>query len=363
MKPEVLNIKTYFDKEVEKMIDLKKEHLNEDAKKDAIQFAESNRPISIGDNIVNYIGRIKAGFEEIVASTKQRMQSEAFFPEGKIDTEKTEVKINLIKKEMTECANKVKNLEIDKDNLKINSSNTGPRIFRTFFIGFLICMGEFVFNTMAFQVMGDIKLFSFFLSLGITTFTNVVAHYGARKLKAENNPKKKIIINIILAVCTIPVFIALAYLRKEYLHSLNSKETIPAIVFVIFNSSLFIATVMLFLKLPTKDEVEAYKQKRAIYKNIEKFEHRKKILQNEANILEEELTKLNKQRLRVAYYTEYTIERIKKMYLECVALFISNNLKYRNDGQTPDCFNDSIPELDINSTIIYNKSNFKEDKQ
>ncbi len=363
MKAKTSQLTTFYDKEVDKMIDIKSAHLCENAKRDAIRFAESSRPLSDGDNILNYIGRIRSGYAELIANIQQNLLTGVHFPEGQIDTEKTEVKINLIKKEITECANKVKNLEIDKDNLKINSSNTGPRIFRIALIGFLICMGEFVFNTMAFMIMGDIKVFSFLLSLGTTIFAAVVAHFGAKKLKTENNPKKRIITCLILAACTLPVFIALAYLRKEYLHTLNSKETIPAIVFVIFNCSLFIATVMLFLKLPSKEETEAYKQKRAIFKNIEKFEHRKKILQNEASILEDELTKINKQRLRIAYYTEYTIERIKKIYLECVALFISYNLKYRNDGQTPDCFNDSIPELEINNTVIFYKSNFKEDKQ
>jgi hypothetical protein len=357
------HLTTFFDKETEKMMNQKTNHLSEDAKRDAIRFAESNRPLPSGDNILNYIGRIKAGYEELIANILQNLLTGVHFHEGQTDTQKTQAKTNQIKKEMTECCNKVKNLELNLDSIKTNASNIGIQILRTFLIGLIICIGELVFNTMAFQVMGDIKLFSFFLSLGITTFTAVVAHYGARKLKTENNPRKKIIINIILAVCTIPVFIALAYLRKEFLHSLNSKETIPAIVFVIFNCSLFIATVMLFLRLPTKEEIEAYKQRRVICKNIEKYEHRKKVLQNEAIILEDELTKINKQRLRIAYYTEYTIERIKKIYLECVTLFISYNLKYRNDNQTPDCFSDIIPELEINNTIFFNKSNFKEDKQ
>ena len=234
---------------------------------------------------LHYIGGIKAGFEELAANVKQHLQADAHFPEGQIDTEKTEMKINQIKKEMAECCNQVKNLELSKDGIDINASNIGMQIFRTFLIALLICIGELVFNTMAFQIMGDIKLFSFFLSLGITTFTAVVAHYGARKLKTENNPRKKGIINIILGLCTVPVFIALAYLRTEYLHSLNSHETIHPIVFVLINCSLFIASVMLFMKLPTKEETEAYKQKRAICKNIKKFECRKKTLQDEASVL------------------------------------------------------------------------------
>ncbi len=347
MKTKTVTLQTgnIFDPVLEEMLQKRDDEIKVLVEKNAKNFAQRNLPALKGDNLLNYIGEPKARYEKLAADVFHYLQPEAHFPEAKVDAGYFKEKVKNIDLEMND--KEAKN-QHDENNLRDFARNSIPsRITWAFVATLIITLGEITFNTKAFQVTGESLLFALILSVCISFAVFLFAHITPMLYKGATNKLQRIGIvsgALVLVTC---LFIALAIFRSSYLatHDVHISPT----YFVIINLFFFIvSTLVSFFVLPSWPEIKEnalllklqYVVKKR-KKEIEKLKlEREKIM---STILER--TKI---RIRIAHYSNYAAERIKKMYYESVGMFKTNNLIFRNDGTPPDCFSDDppIPEID-----------------
>jgi len=107
-----------------------------------------------------------------------------------------------------------------------------------------------------------------------------------------------------------------------------------------------------FFLLPTWQEIkENLRHVRLHYAMKKRNRHIRK-LQAEKIAIKDLHTTNNKQRIRLMHHANYSVERIRKMYFECVEVFKGTNLIFRTDKHTPDCFTESVPEPDVEDISI-----------
>ncbi|MBK5286586.1 MAG: hypothetical protein JJE25_14415, partial [Bacteroidia bacterium] len=205
---------------------------------------------------------------------------------------------------------------------------------------------EVLFNTKAFQVTGETTLFALLLSVSVCFAVFILAHMAPFLFKrARTSFRRRLVVGGALFITT-GLFITLAIFRSQYLahHEVN----IHPFYFVIINLFFFIVSALLsFFVLPSSDELKQHAGRIKVYNAIRRRKKEIGILKKEKENIRELILKKTKERLRVLYYTNYSVDRVKKMYSESIATFKNTNLIHRTDGKVPECFSDTLPEPDI----------------
>ena len=339
----------YSDLALENNINKKDAALKELARKNAIHFAKSNRPLPKGDSIEPYIGDIKSGYEELAAYIHQYLQPITHLPELKMDAEWAKGK----KKELE---SEIEKLEGQNHNDEYALGNYAPgniisRIRTAVLVTALIGMGEVVFNTQVFQVTGGNMLFALILSVAVSVAVFILTHLTPLLYKQTESRTKKTLILLGSLLLAIILFSAMAILRSVFLQQLNVVSA-PG-YFVVINVFFFIvASLLSYYIFPTLDELKQHfamaKLTKTISKRCDDISGRKKELET----LRADILQSTKTHIRAAYYAKYLVERSKKLYQEGLETFKSTNLSFRMDNQTPDCFYDDLPEADINHDTV-----------
>lgn len=318
--------------------------LNESAKKSAVFFSKKNQPFAKSDNILNYIGEIKTGFEKLASEIIHLIQ-----PSEKVQDSKIEAVYYKEKDQKLEDEIEVKKTQnqIDEDKLGDFVHSAIPLRIKFVLISSLILfLGDVFFNTKSFQVIGENLLYAFFISLIISAVLFFLSHLLPFLYKRAKNKIQRILVLIGSLLLILGVFYAMASLRTNYLASHDVK--VSPLYFIIFNTAIFItATLISFFVLPSYMEFKENLLKLKLSAEIKKRKKEIEQLKQEREIIKDTILEKTKMRIKIAHHTNYAMERIRKMYYESAEIFKMTNLKYRTDGTVPHCFSDPIPELDI----------------
>lgn len=327
------------------------------AEKYAKTFGERNLPASTGDNLVNYIGEIKGGYEKLAAEMYHSMQPDAHLPEAKIDADYFRGKAKGLVMEINdkEAQNKT-----DENHLKDFAKNNIPsRIAWAMGATMIVTLGEVMFNTKSFQVTGENLLFALVLSICISFAVFVFSHMTPMLFKEALTKLKRIAVVVGSLLLVTLLFSALAIFRSTYLasHDVHIKPT----YFVIINLFFFIVSSLVsFFVMPSWAEVKENGLMLKLHYAVKKRKKDLKKLKIELDRIQTTIMERTKVRIRIAHYTNYAIERIRKMYAETVGVFKTNNIIYRTDNKPPDCFEQDLLPLEIDSfyfTLLPNDDN------
>ena len=340
-----------YKNELEKMIDQKDAKLKEMSRNKAKHNAKRNlpEPNKSGQTQI-FTGDIKAGYEELISFIYQYNQPEAHLPESQMDGALAKEQIKKLDTEIKKLDDQNKDDERELGNQK--PANLKPRIRNALLLTAIIGIGEIVFNTLAFQVIGDNLLFSLILSTSVTVAAFLLAHIAALQYKnAETQKKKYLIIGYSLLIAS-GVFVVMAYFRSEYMAK-NDLSTNP-ITFFVLNISLFIVTALLsYYLMPSWKEITENQELEDMFEIIEKRKKEIERIEKEKNGINIVLVEKDKQRSRKAYDTEYTVNLIQKKYKEAVAIYKCENIDLRKDGKVPVCFSEKISPIEVNNPIIH----------
>jgi hypothetical protein len=344
-----LTTTTYYNPMLENIINKRDNELKELARKNARHFAKRNLPASEGDSLLPYIGEIRTGYEQLSARINQILQPQTHFPEASMDNDLFKEKDKHLDAEI-----RAKEDQSHHDQYELGNYNPGSIPLRLWIAGIataIIFVGEIIFNAKSFQITGENLLFaliiSFSISLGIAVFSHIVAFmYKGARTRVERG---LIIGGSLLLVSA--VFTVLAVFRSNYLAS-HDVNVSPG-YFVLFNLFFFIVSGLLsFFLLPTWQEIKENLRHVRLHYAMKKRNRELEKLKAEKIAIKDLHTTNNKQRIRLMHHANYSVERIRKMYFECVEVFKGTNLIFRTDKQTPDCFTENVPEPDVEDITI-----------
>ena len=338
-----------FDPDLEKMMSKRDAELKVLAQKNAKNFGQRGLPLLEGDNLLNYIGDIKAGYETLAAEVFQHLQPDAHFPEAKESVDHLAEKVKHLDTEIND-----KEAQNDTDQNALNEfaqSHIPSRILWAFISTLLITIGDIMFNTKSFQVTGENLLFALILSICVSFSVFIFSHVAPMLYKVAKNKLQRIIVIVgSLSLATL-LFIALAIFRSSYLaiHDVH----IQPFYFVIINLFFFIVSALIsFFVLPSWEEI---KQNALLLKKHYAIKRRKKEirpLKVERDKLKEAILKKKTICIRITHYANYAANRIKKMYFETVGIFKTINIMFRPDNKPPDCYSVEVPFPDIDEFFI-----------
>ena len=358
MKTKLITIATgnVYDPALDEMLQKRDAEIKILTEKNSKNFAQRNLPTLVGDNLLNYTGEIKAGYERLAADVFHYLQPEAHFPEAKVDADYFREKVKNLDIEINEKEGQNQN---DQNTLRDFAQSSIPaRILWAVIATLLITIGEIVFNTKAFQVTGENMLFALVLSICISFAVFVFSHITPMLYKGVKTKWQRLTVIVGSFFLITILFIALAIFRSNYLAT-HDVHIQPG-YFVIINLFFFIVSALLsFFVLPSWPEIKEnallLKLQYEVKKRMKEIEH----LKVEREKIRETIMERTKVRIRVAHYANYAINRIRKMYFETLGIFKTTNLIFRNDSTPPDCFSEEPPILDIDSfnyTFITDKT-------
>lgn len=333
-----------YDPAMEDMMQKRDAEIKELARKNAKHFARRNLPSYCGDNLSNFTGELRAGYEKLAADVSCYLQPSAHLPEAKMDAEYFKEKVLALENEIKEKEAQNRNDEYELSDFEQSSI---PSRIRWSLIGTLvITLGEVIFNTKAFQVIGDSLLFALFLSLGVSFAVFLLSHLTPLLYKGIETQLKRWLTTLGLFFFVLCLFIALAIFRSTYLAA--HKVHINPIHFVVINTFFFtVSSLLSFFVLPSWQEYTENKLRLKIYYAMKKRMREVELLKGEVDRIKLTILERTKLRIRIAHHANYAADRIRRMYWEALEIFKTTNLTYRSDGKTPDCFNDTLPEPNI----------------
>jgi hypothetical protein len=206
------NIIIHHDPELEKHLNQKHFANKQLARKNATVAGNRNLPSLVGDTLDNYIGDIKAAYEELAAFVHQRLQPDAHLPNVRRKNERAEDKSSELDTEIG-----IRENQNSDDAFQLEGFHP-EHIVTRFKIAvvttLILCLGEIVFNAQAFQFTGENKIsaliIAFSISLGVVFFSHLVP----LAFKMVNTTLKRRIVLFGSLALVIGVFIVLAYLRN-----------------------------------------------------------------------------------------------------------------------------------------------------
>ncbi len=338
-----------YDPKLEHLIAKKDAELKNTAKATGRHFAKRNLPAPGEVNLDPYTGEFKSGYEELNALVHQRLQPEAHFPEGTMEAVRMKEKDRELTVDISKAREENINARFELEKHK--PAGVLARIGADILVLLLICIGEVVFNTSAFQLMGVSMLFAFMLSVALSAGVFAFAHIVPSLYKKAETGKERLAVVIGSLVLIGAVFTALAELRSGYLekHDIHTSS----FYFIVFNLFLFtVSALMLYFFRPSREKAEENRQHFKLKGEIRARERRIERMKQEQERNKIELEKSLKHRIRISFYTKYLRERIEKMYRECAEQFKSANLAYRTDYRVPACFSSPARPLENVNQIV-----------
>ena len=333
-----------YDPKLEEIILQKDAELKELARKNAKHFAKQNLPAPTGDTLPPYTGELKTGYEKMASEVLHQLQPEAGFPEAKLDADHFKEKDKILESEIKDREDKNRTDEYEMGN--VNHGSIYKRMLWAVIITSIITFGEIVFNTKAFQIIGENMLLALFISISVSIAVLTFAHMTPLLYKGADNPIKKraVVIGSILFVTS--VFTVLAIFRSEYLA--NHDVHINPIYFVIVNLFFFVVSSLIsYFAMPTWNEIKENAKHLKVLTEINKRKKEIEQFKKEREEIKKTILERTKERLRLVHYANYANERICKMYFETLEVFKTTNLTFRTDKLVPECFSEMILEPNI----------------
>jgi len=332
------------DPELESMMQKRDAELKDKAVKIAKFFAKKNLPSPNGDDLSQYTGEIKTGYEKLSSEIRHFIQPLENLKDAGIDADYYREQDKNHESEIKIREDQNRNDEYELGDF--TQSNIPIRIRIALITTMVITLGEILFNTKAFQVTGENMLFALILSICISLAVFFFSHATSLLYKAvKNKVQRRIVITGALLIVS-GLFMALAVFRSRYLESHDVH--INPFYFVIINLFFFIvSTILSFFVMPSWTEIKENNYKLKTYYAINKRKKEIEVLKAKREEIKKTIMERTKMRMRIAHHANYASDRVRKMLKETIEIFKTTNLTYRTDGMTPDCFKKPQPEPDI----------------
>jgi len=347
-------VKEERDSVLENLIQLTHAELKELALKNGEHYAKRNQPNLTGDKLIHYTGEFKTGYEKLAAEISRLLQPQSHLPEGKMDVDYHKEKDGELDKQIQKTEHEIQKLEYELGGY--DSKPITKRIKIALIITAIILLGDTLFNTKSFQIIGENLLFAFVLSICISATVCIFAHFIPFLIKkAKTRAKKRLIVILALLIAT-GLFYALGVFRSKYLAT--HEIFISPVFFVMINLFFFItACIFSFFFLPTLEEIKQNAQKKKLQDEIDEKNSQLKVLKEQKEKNKATLHDNSKSRVRIIFYSNYSMDLIRKMYKETVEVFKSTNLRCRSDHHVPDCYSDIVPEPEMEDIMFILNSN------
>ena len=238
---------------VEGIIQKRDAEIKEQVQKKATHFALRNLPLATGDILEHYIGEFRASYEKLAAEVFHLLQPATHFPEAKIDGD-------YFRRKSADLE-----LEIDAKEKKNNSDKAflgdydfhaiPKRVGWTLGVTFMITIAETLYNTKAFELIGENLLFALFLSAFLSFTVFLFSHLVPIWYKSAVSTLRRRLIIVVSAMMAISVFTALAIFRSQYLASHG--VIVSPIYFIVINIFFFVvSTLISYYFLPSYQEIK-----------------------------------------------------------------------------------------------------------
>jgi len=329
---------------IERLIASRHQELIEQAKKNGQHFALKNLPAPDETNIEPYINDLKNGYFHLAAQVSKHLQTGSHGPEARMEI------VHLQDKDK-QLAEEIKNREHQNHMAMYELGNFNPTALNDRFriaslVSLIITIGEILYNTKAFQIIGENMLFAFIISVSITVAVLAFSNLVPFVLKAVKKKLHRWLVIFASFALIMGLFISLAIFRTQYLAAHGQK--VSPVNFVIINIFFFIvATLLSYFVLPTWKEIRDHAHKNKKYKEKERRVVEIKNLYAEKEAIKENLLERNKVRIQLANYDLYLINEVKSMFRESLGAFQSSNLINRSDKCVPKGFSDQANDIEI----------------
>ncbi|MFA6924736.1 MAG: hypothetical protein WC223_10855 [Bacteroidales bacterium] len=343
--PNKLNeITSLYNKDVEDFVLSEQIRIVNDAKKYGIDIGVRGIINESNDKFSTVFGGIQSECELMGVNICKKLQPAVNFPEVVRDSKRVEEIFENTTSRIITIDNLITVLNSDKRHLNCEDVVANKR--KVGIKATIIFIAEAIFNSMAFQFLGDNMLFSMGIALPVTFAFSEASKHIALKYKGKETPKEKR--NYLfksLSLVSI-VVIALSCLRSlAFGHGYLSFGTL---FYAIINMFLFIVAVFIYyMHYPTKEETRRYNEYKKINEEIKKLELEKKaILENTADLRKEYN---NKQDItvKIDHYAKTNKSIVNMIFKLAVSKAKETYFLNNRSGYNPKCFNEVIPELNI----------------
>ncbi|HTB30843.1 MAG TPA: hypothetical protein VK808_02395 [Bacteroidia bacterium] len=340
----------YRNLELEDIIYKRHVAFKKDVEKNAVLLGTRNSPKLIGDDLQPFIGSIVAFYRGLSAYAHQTEQPRSQLPIAQIANEWASERDRLHDEDIKrrEHQNGIDEHKLDDYHPHMMTI----RILGSIIVVMIYGIGEVMFNTKGFELIGENKLFAFTIAFGVSVLVCVLSHIAPHFHKnAKTNLRKRLIELGTLALAT-GLFIALAILRTNVL-AIEGNNSSP-LVFITLNLFVFIVSCLFsYIIDPTLNEIKEHLQYMEKYlriikrkKEIKEFEAQKVAVRNEAK----DITLLG---MGITAYVKDLDTWIETLYHESAEHFKTTNIILRTDGGVPDCFRYKSPDLFTNSNASH----------
>lgn len=299
-------------------------------------------PLLKGDSLLPYISPIKARCEQLGMEVLHTSQPASHHPNGKIDNDWAQMHHCKLQEELNTIVTRLEMLQRELGTF--NPSILSKQIRNSILIGIGLLIGEVVINTQAFQVTGDNLISCLILSLAASGAVCLGAHFAGRKYKDAITRTERWTV-IIISFIGIGIFSGvIASLRSLYFK--RTGIDVNPLFFTVFNMVFFLMAAVATRYLhPTKDELDANRDAMQKHKEmIELIKQRKSKEQEQMQHVINTKEQI-KENIKAQFEAEYALGLVKTLYREAVEEFRMGNMMSRTG--IPDCWNETIPDLNI----------------
>ena len=311
-----------------------------EVKKNATHFAKLDRPLAENDDLMAYIGDTISRCSAMKAMALQEILPDSSGAEAERIEVAAEKEISDVKKKKQVAQTELFNFELELKNLGINIDDIVTLIpdKSIDLLPYAIVVGEIIFNTGSFELLGDSMIVSFGIAAGISAVLFLLAKYLGKQLKEKEDKKIKIIIAVGTTIISLAIFYLIANLRSEHLKE-QAHYNIHPLFLAVINLAFYIVTVWHFYtKTQPKNELDQYNR---LLKHKQKHEQLKnevvQLDETEKKLIEDKNYKVNLLNCKPEY-AKRVCEQIDQWMEELINTFITTNLQHRSDKVNPSCF-------------------------
>lgn len=318
---------------------------------EARNYGRKNLPANSDSSIEPFLSTIRGTYDELKKEISVSLQGGIQKVLGIVNLTTCNLKIARKSDEIRSERDRETQLTNDRDRIHLTHNQKGYQWAK--FVNFLFALGEIVWTTGAFLMLGDIVLIAFLISalIGLAQVWAIKTQTLMIKEIEENKKRWKRI--IFTAGVSIVFSVILGLIRYWYVHKSADGANIP---FFIINPFTFAAINLLFIVstglvvyffYPSKEELESINEVKKINAEIKNIKTTIEALEGQLYELENQREALSTLRLIIEHAETVLLQRIDRLYDEAVGTFKHENIVVRQDNLFPVCFSkphDPLPK-------------------
>lgn len=308
---------------------------------EARSYAAKGLPKADEAKIDPYLTSIAAQYRALKKEVSVKMKGTLQKFLGIVGITPMDEKITKTSVAITTEADKIKNLESDKDRIQADSRHSGYKKQKWLLI--LFGLAECLLTISCFLKIGDIILIALVVGAVIGLAQVYAAKTAVLFIREMENPRKRKLYSIIALIGFTIFSLVLGSMRYYFAHT-GVASDIPFIIlnpfsFAAINMLLVISSALLvYFFFPTKAELEQISHVEAIEDELKKsIKQRNDLIKQHDNLVTEKV-KAVKVHGELAHCEKELFEKIDAHFDEAVGKWKNENVTKRTDGAFPECF-------------------------